>query len=225
MISSDPELESTSASSRREWIPSLLNTLRRCHSTVRGLRNSRAPISGFDSPSRASPAICRSCASQIIARLHGPLAHLLAGRRQLAARALGERLHPDRSELSCAARSCTRASTPALLAAQPLAIEQMRAGELRTQPGARQSLDRLAVQALGALTLADECAAAGFDAQCPIGAGRRCDRHHALERGGRELGASQCESAASISSGRAQWGDDSCGVSSAARSAAASARS
>ncbi len=44
------------------WMPSLVNTLRRCHSTVRGLRNSRAPISGFDSPSRASRAICRSCA-------------------------------------------------------------------------------------------------------------------------------------------------------------------
>jgi hypothetical protein len=44
----------------REVIPSLANTLRRCHSTVRGLRNRRAPISGLDSPSRASRAICSS---------------------------------------------------------------------------------------------------------------------------------------------------------------------
>ena len=44
----------------REAMPSLVNTLRRCHSTVRGLRKIRAPISGFDSPSRASRAICRS---------------------------------------------------------------------------------------------------------------------------------------------------------------------
>jgi hypothetical protein len=36
----------TLASSLRELIPSLRNTFRRCHSTVRGLRNSRAPISG-----------------------------------------------------------------------------------------------------------------------------------------------------------------------------------
>jgi len=32
-------------SSRRELMPSLVNTLRRCHSTVRGLMNSSAPIS------------------------------------------------------------------------------------------------------------------------------------------------------------------------------------
>ena len=48
------------ASPLRERIPSFPNTLRRCHSTVRGLRNSRAPISGLERPSRASCAICRS---------------------------------------------------------------------------------------------------------------------------------------------------------------------
>jgi hypothetical protein len=46
----------------RELIESLVKTLRRCHSTVRGLRNSRAPISGFVMPSRTVSAICRSCA-------------------------------------------------------------------------------------------------------------------------------------------------------------------
>jgi shikimate dehydrogenase len=49
-------------SCRRELMPSLANTLRRCHSTVRGLRNSWVLISEFDSPSRASRAICTSCA-------------------------------------------------------------------------------------------------------------------------------------------------------------------
>jgi len=33
-----------------------------CHSTVRGLRNNCAPISGFEWPSRASSAICASWA-------------------------------------------------------------------------------------------------------------------------------------------------------------------
>ena len=43
-------------------MPSLLNTLRRCHSTVRGLMNSWVLISGLDSPSRASLAMCASWA-------------------------------------------------------------------------------------------------------------------------------------------------------------------
>ena len=46
---------------RRDRIPSFANTWRRCHSTVRRLRKSRAPMSGFERPSLASSAICRSC--------------------------------------------------------------------------------------------------------------------------------------------------------------------
>ena len=41
---------------KRELMPSFRKILRRCHSTVRGLRNSCAPICGFDSPSLASRA-------------------------------------------------------------------------------------------------------------------------------------------------------------------------
>jgi hypothetical protein len=43
-------------------MPSLANTLRRCHSTVRALRKSSAPIWEFVYPSRARRAICRSWA-------------------------------------------------------------------------------------------------------------------------------------------------------------------
>ena len=89
---------SAPASSRREWIPSFANTLRRCHSTVRGLRKSRAPISGFESPSRASWAICCSWAVSSSRDSTRPLAHLLARRDELAPGSLGERLHPDRGE-------------------------------------------------------------------------------------------------------------------------------
>jgi hypothetical protein len=41
----------------REVMPSLMKTLPRWYWTVRGDRNSRVPISGFDSPSAASRAI------------------------------------------------------------------------------------------------------------------------------------------------------------------------
>jgi hypothetical protein len=44
-------------SSRREPIPSLAKTFRRCHSTVRADRYSCAPISALVRPSRASRAI------------------------------------------------------------------------------------------------------------------------------------------------------------------------
>ena len=45
-----------------ELMPSFVYTLRRCHSTVRGLMNSWAPISGFVRPSPAAHAICASWA-------------------------------------------------------------------------------------------------------------------------------------------------------------------
>ena len=48
-------------SCRRELISSLVKTLRRCHSTVRGDRNSWAAISGLDRPALASRAIWSSC--------------------------------------------------------------------------------------------------------------------------------------------------------------------
>ena len=73
-------------------IPSFVNTLRRWYSTVRGLMNSCAPISGFVRPSRASRAIWASCGGELVARLDGALAGGLAGGQQLAAGALGERL-------------------------------------------------------------------------------------------------------------------------------------
>jgi hypothetical protein len=52
--------DSALRSSRRELTPILANTLPRCHSTVRALMNSWAPISGLVCPSRASRAISAS---------------------------------------------------------------------------------------------------------------------------------------------------------------------
>ena len=46
----------------REAMPSLVKTLPRWYWTVRALMNSRVPISGLDSPSRASRAIWASWA-------------------------------------------------------------------------------------------------------------------------------------------------------------------
>jgi hypothetical protein len=57
-----PEHRARPRSGLRELTPSLVKILRRCHSTVRGLMNNWAPISGFVWPSPASRATCASCA-------------------------------------------------------------------------------------------------------------------------------------------------------------------
>ena len=104
---------STSARSSRELMPSLANTLCRWYSTVRGLMNSWAPISGFESPSRASRAICASWAVSSSLRLDRALAGGLAGGQQLARGALGERLGAHRGEHArgrCAAARARRAA-------------------------------------------------------------------------------------------------------------------
>ena len=123
----------------RELIPSLVNTLRRCYSTVRGLMNSWAPISGFVSPSRASRAICASCAVSSSRVSSRALAHLLAGGQQLAAGALGERLRAHRGEHLVGRAQLLARVDAAVLAAQPLAVEQVGAGEVRTRRAVRPS--------------------------------------------------------------------------------------
>ena len=69
-----------SRSAARELTPSFRKTLRICHSTVRGLMNIRAPISGFDRPLPASRRDLALLSRELVARLNGALAGRLAGR-------------------------------------------------------------------------------------------------------------------------------------------------
>jgi hypothetical protein len=67
--------------------------------------------------------------------LGGALTGSLAGGQQLAAGALGERLHPHCAQhLACDAQLVARLGDTAL-AAQPPAVEQARTGQLGTKPG------------------------------------------------------------------------------------------
>ena len=135
---------------------SFVNTLRRWYSTVRGLMNSCAPISGFVWPSAASRAICASWAVRYVARLGGPPGHVLAGGQQLATGAFGERLGPGEPEHLVRGAQLSSRVHAAALASEPFAVEQTSAGELDANPGALEPLDRLVVEGVGGLPLAHQ---------------------------------------------------------------------
>ena len=130
-------------------MPSFPNTLRRCHSTVRGLRNSWAPISGFVRPSAAALRDLQLLRGQVVERLDRALAHRLPGGEQLATRALGEDLHADLGQQRVRGAELLAGVDAAVLAPQPLAVDQHRAAERDADAGAGEALDRLSVEQLG----------------------------------------------------------------------------
>jgi hypothetical protein len=68
-----------------------------------------------------------------------------------------------------------RPGTPAaLLPPQPLAVEQVSAGELRAHPGPAQPVDRLAEPGVGLIAFAQQGAASGFYPERPVGAANLC---------------------------------------------------
>ena len=150
--------------------------------------NSRAPISGLERPSRASGAICASCGVSTPRRLVGALRDGLAGGQQLAAGALGERLGADVAERVVGSAQVLARVHAAVLTTQPLAVHELRSGELSADPGAGEPLDRLAVERLRGVAIAQEGPRARLDAERPVRAAGSCRLREPLERLGRELG-------------------------------------
>jgi hypothetical protein len=130
-------------------MPSLVNTLRRWYSTVRGLRNSSAPISGFVCPSTARRAISA-------ARLDREPAHGLAGGRELAPGTLGEPVRADAAERLVGCTKLLACVHTTLLTTQPLAVEEPGAGYVHDAAAALEPLDRLAVKRLGTCSAAQQ---------------------------------------------------------------------
>ena len=97
-------------------------------------------------PVGRQPRDLRLLRRQLVERLDGALAHRLAGGQQLAAGALGERLHAHLGEHLVRGAQLLAGVDAAVLAAQPLAVEQVRAGERHADAGAAEPLDRLAVE-------------------------------------------------------------------------------
>ena len=168
-------------------MPSLAKTLCRCHSTVRALMKSCAPISGFERPSRASRAICFSCGvsssrvSALRLRTFSPVAT-----SSMRARSANASM-PFSLNIRCAmSQLLARVRRAGSLAA---AIRR-RGGARARAPrgcGTAEALDRLAVQSLCGRPVADQRARARLDAQRPVGPRRRGDLRELLHRAERAL--------------------------------------
>jgi hypothetical protein len=97
---------------------------------------------------------------QGIGRLGGLLPGVPAGRPELGARPFGKRRGADRVEDLVRAAELIAGVAPAPLAALPLAVDQVGAGQVHPQPGTAEAVDRLAVQVAPSLTSARERASA-----------------------------------------------------------------
>ena len=156
------------ASCVRDFTSSLRNTLRRWYSTVLGLMNSCAAISRFVFPCADQARNLRLLRRQLTERVDGASARMLAGRFQLDACALGERLHPEVGE-EVVRRPQLRARIEApALTSQPLTVEEVGTSEIDGHPGSTESIDRLDVERLGSLIVDEERLRARGDPEGPV---------------------------------------------------------
>src|SRR2546430_5847140 len=123
-------------------------------------------------PVRGEPRDLLLLRGELAARLVTPLAHLLAGREQLAAGALGECVGAKADEHLIGGAELFARVHPAVLTPQPLAVDQVRAGDLRPERRAAEASDRLEIQGLRCLALAHQRPRARHDPETPLGAAR-----------------------------------------------------
>jgi hypothetical protein len=123
-------------------------------------------------------------------RLGPPAARRLAGRAQLVPSPGGERLEPHLREQVLRHAQLLARLQPPPLAAQPLAVDEVRAGEVHAHTRAPERVDRLAVEPLGGLAFAEERSAPRRQPQRERGrAGLGRDREPLQVGGGRLCGA------------------------------------
>ena len=106
---------------------------------------------------------------ELVARGYGARAGGLADGQQLAAGPLREGLHADRSEHVIRSAQLRPRLGPPVLATQPLAVQQVRAGEFDTKAGSAEPIERLTITGLGVLAVAEQGPAAGIDSLPPVG--------------------------------------------------------
>jgi hypothetical protein len=93
---------------------------------------------------------------EFVERLDCAFARGFAGGQELARGALGERVHAHRGEQPVGGAQLLARVEALAFAAQPFAVEEVGAGECNADAGAAEPVDRLAVEALGGLAVAQQ---------------------------------------------------------------------
>ena len=127
-------------------------------------------------PVRGEPRDLLLLRRELAARLVTPFAHLLAGREQLAAGALGERLGAEADEHLVGGAELLARVHPPVLTPQPLAVDQVRAAELRPERRAAEPVIASRYRASAAspsLTSARERATIPSPQSVPLALGAR----------------------------------------------------
>ena len=107
---------------------------------------------------------------RVISPAHS-LADCLARGEQLAPGSFGECPGAHRLQHLVGGAQLLARIGPPVLTAQPLAVDQVRAGQLGADAGPAKVLDRRAVVPLGRLALAEQAASPRLDPQHPVGRG------------------------------------------------------
>ena len=176
-----PTSDSAERSSLRELIPSFPNTLLRCHSTVRGLRNSCADLRV------GQPLACQLrdlplLRGEIVACLDVPFAHRLPRRQELTPGTLGEPRHADGAQHPVGgAQLHTRVQRWFSRRSHSPCSRYARAssGRSRVRPS---RIDRFAIQAVGGRPVAQQRLAAVLDSEREVVGGRLRRFREPLER-------------------------------------------
>src|SRR4051812_39624356 len=106
---------------------------------------------------------------QLVAGLRSAFAHRRAGRFELSAGTLRERAHADRRQHAMRRPEVLAGIDAPAFAAQPFAVEQMGAGQLRRDAAAAEPIDRLLVEPLLSGSWRHQRACARLDAERTLG--------------------------------------------------------
>ena len=167
LLSISARAGNASRSPLREVMPSFVNTLRKCHSTVRALMIQLGADFWVGSSLQSETGYLLLLGREVIARVLSSLADCLARRPQLMEGTFGERQHPDFSEHVVGAAELVSCIHAAVLATQPLTVEQVRTGVLGPERSPAEAFDGLAIVLFRCLAVADKRLATRKDAPCP----------------------------------------------------------